>query len=96
MDNNKKNINTITTFKMKFMQRTACYTKWDHRRNEDTTGKLKIKPVIDYIHNYQRKWKEHMNRMNTGRIPWQILCYQPRGQKSVGHPMKRWEENMTS
>jgi hypothetical protein len=26
-------------------------------------------------------------------IPKQILCYQPRGQRSLGHPMKRQEEN---
>jgi hypothetical protein len=25
------------------------------------------KPALDYIENYQRKWKEHMNRMNTGK-----------------------------
>jgi len=25
-----------------------------------------------------------MNRMNTGRIPKQILHYQPRGERSIG------------
>jgi hypothetical protein len=57
---------------MKFVQGTAGYTKWDHKRNEDILDKLKIKPIIDYIQNYQRKWKEHMNRMNEGRNPKQI------------------------
>jgi hypothetical protein len=38
------------------MQTMAGYTKGDHRRNADILEKLKIKPVIDYIHNYQRKW----------------------------------------
>jgi hypothetical protein len=28
-----------------------------------------MKPMIDCIQNYQRKWLEHMNRMITGRIP---------------------------
>jgi len=32
--------------------------------------------------------------MNAGRIPKQILQYQPRGQRSIGHPVKRWEENV--
>jgi hypothetical protein len=27
--------------------------------------KLKIKPVIGYIENYRRKWKEHVNKKNT-------------------------------
>jgi len=54
------------------------YTKWNHKRNEDILHKLKIKPVIDHIQNYQMKWKESMNRMNTGRITKEILCYQPK------------------
>jgi hypothetical protein len=32
--------------------------------------------------------------LNTGTIPKQILLHQPRGQRSVRHPTKRWEENM--
>jgi hypothetical protein len=59
---------------MKFTGRTVGYTNWDHKRNESILDKLKTKPLIDYFQNYQRKWKEHMNRMNRGRIPKQILC----------------------
>jgi hypothetical protein len=36
--------------------------------------------------------EENMNGMNT-RIPKQILCYQPREQRFIGCPLKRWEEN---
>jgi len=38
------------------------------QKKQGNIDKLKIKPVIDYIQNYQRIWKEHVNRMNTGRI----------------------------
>jgi hypothetical protein len=37
---------------------------------------LKIKPVIVFIQIYHRKWKEHVKRMNTGRIPKQILQFE--------------------
>jgi len=37
--------------------------------NEDIRDKLRIKLVIDYMHNYQRKWKERVNRINTRRNP---------------------------
>jgi hypothetical protein len=60
----KQDMNRITVCKMKSMQRTAAYTKWDHKRNEDILDKPKIKPVIDRIQNYQRNWKEHVERMN--------------------------------
>jgi len=35
--------------------------------------------MIEYVSNYQRKWSEHVNRMNAGRIRKQILCCEPRG-----------------
>jgi len=85
----KQDINRITACEMKFMWRTAGYTKWDQKRNEDILDKLKIRPLTYYIQNYQRKWKEHMHWMNTGRITQQILCYQPRGQSSTICPIKR-------
>jgi hypothetical protein len=37
---------------------------------------------------------ENMNRINKGKIPKGMLHYLPRGQQSIRHPMKRWEENM--
>jgi hypothetical protein len=36
--------------------------------NEDILDKLKIIPVMDYIQDYQRKWKEHLKRKNTEKI----------------------------
>jgi hypothetical protein len=66
------------------------------QKNEDILEKLKMKQVIDYNQNYKRKWKECINRMNTGRIPKQILHYQPREQRTIVSPMKRWEESIRS
>jgi len=60
---------------MKLMRRTAGYTKWDHKIYEDILNEHKIKPAVDYIQNYQIMWNEHLNRMNTGRIPKQISRY---------------------
>jgi hypothetical protein len=76
MDNKKKDIDRIKAFEMNFTFRTTGYAKRDHKINEDILDKLKIKPVLNYIQNYQRKWKEYVNRMNTRRIPGQILCHQ--------------------
>jgi hypothetical protein len=43
------------------------------KRNYEILDKIKIKPKIDYIQNYQSKWKEHEKRMNTGKIQKQVL-----------------------
>jgi hypothetical protein len=77
---------------MKFKERTAGYTKWDHKRN-DILKELKIEPVIDYIKHYQESCRSFVNRMNTGRFLKAILRYRPMGKRSIGHPMKRWREN---
>jgi len=60
----KQGINRITGCKMKFVCRAQGYTKWNHKRKY-ILDKPKIKSVIGYIQNYQRKWKELVNRMNT-------------------------------
>jgi hypothetical protein len=58
------------------MRRPASYTSWDNKINEGILGKLKIKAVIDYIQNYQRRWKEHAKIMNTGKVKLKLfLCF---------------------
>ena len=52
-----------------------------------------IIPVLDYIHQYQNNWIQHVYRMPRIRFPRTILNYRPSGKRSLGHPMKRWTEN---
>jgi hypothetical protein len=42
MDNMKKDMNIIRAWKMKFMQRTAGYTRLDHKSNQDILDKQKV------------------------------------------------------
>jgi hypothetical protein len=91
MDNKKRL--RLTACDMKFMRRTAGYTKWNHKRNEDILLELKIQPMIDYIKHYQESWRSHDNRINAERFPKAIFRYRPKGKRSIGRPMKRWREN---
>jgi hypothetical protein len=34
---------------MRFIQRTAGYTKWDLQQNEDVMKELHIEPALDYL-----------------------------------------------
>jgi hypothetical protein len=45
----KGDSNRLTACEMKFMRRTAGYTKWEHKINEDILTELKIETIIDYI-----------------------------------------------
>jgi hypothetical protein len=65
MEIRKQDIDSITAGDIKFMRRTAGHNKRDHKRNKDCIIQTKIKPVIYYIENYQRKWREYVNRMTV-------------------------------
>jgi hypothetical protein len=36
------------------------------------------------------KWLQHVQRMDTKRIPKQALQYKPKGRRNIGRPRKRW------
>jgi hypothetical protein len=59
----------------------------------ETENSLKVEPILDYKCRYQDNWREKVNRMSWTRIPKAITHYQPRGKRSLGHPMKIWHEN---
>jgi hypothetical protein len=38
---------------------------------------------------------EHTERMDSNRIPNNLLNYRPHGRRSLGRPLKRWNETVT-
>jgi hypothetical protein len=52
----KSDVSRITACEMKFMHRTAGYTKWYLKRNEEVLKELKVEPILDYICRYQNNW----------------------------------------
>jgi hypothetical protein len=82
---------------MRFLTRTAGYTGWDHKRNEDILTENRITNLTDNrIHmSVQRKnWKEHVDWMSSDRIQKIILRYQPKGKINLGRPLKRWKDSV--
>jgi hypothetical protein len=45
------------------------YALQDHKRNEEIINKQQIPQITKFIEKYRRKWKEHIDRMNSERIP---------------------------
>jgi hypothetical protein len=54
---------------MEFMRKTAGLTLWDHKRNEEILKNLKVETVSKFIQNYRANWKNHIERMDSNRIP---------------------------
>jgi hypothetical protein len=84
----------ITANDIKFL-RTAGYTKLDKKRNTVILLELKINSVLEHIDQYSNNWKQHVQRMDESRIPWQMITYRPKGKRSLGRPLKRWRETLT-
>ena len=60
---------------------------------EDILHEIHIEPVLDYIHQYQNNWIQHVHCMPRTRFPRTILNYRPSGKRSLGRHMKKWTEN---
>jgi hypothetical protein len=79
---------------MRFLRRTAGYTRWDHKRNEDILTELQISQITEFICQYRKNWKEYVYRMSSDRIPKIILKYQPKRKINLGRPLKRWKDSV--
>ena len=50
--------------------------------------------IVKEIKQYQEKWLQHVQRMDTKIIPKQALQYtrKPKGRRNFGRPRKRWRD----
>jgi hypothetical protein len=78
---------------MRFLRRTAGYTSWDHKRNEDILTELQMSQKTEFICQYRKNWKEHVDRMSSDRIPTIILKYQRKGKRNLGRPLKTLKDS---
>jgi hypothetical protein len=39
-------------------------------------------------------WLQHVQRMDTNRLPKQALQYKPKGRRNIGRPRKRWRDQL--
>jgi len=50
--------------------------------------------TVKEIKEYKKKWLQHVQRMDTNRLPKQALQYKPKGQRNIGRPRKRWRDQL--
>jgi hypothetical protein len=74
---------------MKFLRHLLGITKLDKEKNSCIREKTGAQNIVTEIKQYQEKWLQHIQRIDTNRIPKQALQYEPKGRKNVGRPRKR-------
>ena len=69
---------------MKFLRHLLGITKLDKEKNQCIREKTGAQNIVKEIKQYQKKWLQHVQRMDTNRIPKQSLQYQPKGRRNIG------------
>jgi len=64
--------------KMKFLRHLLGITKLDKGKLQSIGQKTGVQNIVKEIKQYQEKWLQHVQRMDTNRLPNQALQYKPK------------------
>jgi len=79
---------------MKFLGHLLGITKLDKEKNQCIMEKTRAQNIIKEIKQYQEKWLQQVQRMETNRLPRLALKYRPEGRQNIGRPKKRWRDQL--
>ena len=84
----------LETAQMKFLRHLLGITKLDKEKNQCIRQKTGAQNIVKEIKLYQEKWLQHVQRMDTNRLPKQALRYKTKGRRNIGRPRKRWRDQL--
>ena len=91
----KREEQRLEAAQMTFLRHLLGITKWDKEKNQCIRGKRTgAQNIVKEIKQYQKKWLQHVQRMDTNRLPRQALKYRPEGRRNIGRPKKRWRDQL--
>jgi hypothetical protein len=90
----KREEQSLEAAQVKFLRHLLGITKLDKGKNQRVSEKLGVQNIVREIRQYQQKWLQHVQRMDTNRIPKQALQYRPKGRRNIGRPRKRWRDQL--
>jgi hypothetical protein len=76
----------------KILRHLLGITKLDKEKNQCIWEKTGTENIVTEIKQYQERWLQHIQSMDTKRIPKQALQYKPKGRRNIGRPRKRWRD----
>jgi len=79
---------------MKFLKHLLGITKLDKEKNQRFREKTGAQNIVKEIKQYQKKWLQHIQRMDRNRLPRQALKYRPEGRRNIGQLKKRWRDQL--
>jgi hypothetical protein len=88
----KREKQRLEAAQMKFLTHLLGITKPNKEKNQCIREKTGAQNRAKKIKQYQEEWLQHVQRMDTNRIPKQALQYKPKGRRNIGRPRKRWQD----
>ena len=78
----------------KVLKHLLGITKLDKEKNQCIRQKTGARKIAKEIKQYQEKWPQHVQGMDTNRLPEQALQYKPKGRRNIGRLRKRWRDQL--
>jgi len=79
---------------MKFFRYLLGITKLDKEKNQCIRQKTGAQNIVKETKQHQKKWLQHVQRMDTNILPKQALQYKPKGRRNIARPTKRWRDQL--
>jgi len=88
----KREEQCLEAAQMKFLRNLLGITKLDKEKNQCIREKMGAQIIVKEM--YQKKWLQHVQRMDTNRIPKQALQYKPKERRNTGRTRKRRRDQL--
>jgi hypothetical protein len=88
---NKRDAQKLEAAQMRFLRPLLGLTRLDRQRNPEIRNSLKVDNIVEDIKQYQRRWVDHLERMDRSRLPRLAFQYQPREWRDRGRLRARWK-----
>jgi hypothetical protein len=85
----------LNSTEMEFWRRSARISKKDKIRNTIIKQKMNVtRSLLDDIKTEQLQWYSHVQRMEEGRLPKEVVKWRPLGIRRRGRPKLTWAEGI--
>jgi len=90
----KREEQLLEAAQLKFLRHLLGITKLGKEKNQCIRQKTGAQDIVKEMKEYQKKWLQRVQRMDTNRLPKQALQYKPKGRRNIGRPRKRWRDHL--
>ena len=90
----KREEQRLEAAQMIFLRHLIGITKLEKAKNQCIGEKTGAQNKVKEIKQYQKKWLQQVQRIDTNRIPKEALQYKPKVRTNIGRPRKRWRNQL--